>query len=318
QLIETYVSQELWGDFVDILKAAAPSYIALGVSIWEGAQTRQDEKFESVGGFLNWVTFGIPKRRFYDNPKAVLEQVQAYYTAMKETPNVYTISNFATLGLPDLVVGAFNPETSLSAEHMMNSLYVLMLMSGMASTAKSMIARLKPVKALTKPVPINKAQTGKTNVGQGDAGKGGLAKIRERVQRNVADSKVARGKSNFDGYVKKEKAVLSGKKVSGAIPKKNISSLPNNVKHSYKNYKKNNWGGNVKGQTPGTKAGGSYKNREGKLPGVENSGKSITYNEYDVNNKLPNANRDSERFIKGSDGSLYYTNDHYKTFIKIE
>lgn len=28
--------------------------------------------------------------------------------------------------------------------------------------------------------------------------------------------------------------------------------------------------------------------------------------------------RDSERFLVGSDGSIYYTPDHYDTFIKIQ
>ncbi|MBC1606341.1 hypothetical protein HCJ12_00885 [Listeria welshimeri] len=112
------------------------------------------------------------------------------------------------------------------------------------------------------------------------------------------------------------------KKASGAkppsIPKKKVNDLPDNVKDSYKNYEKNGWGGNVKGQTPGTKAGSSYKNRDGKLPNVDKDGNPITYGEYDVNNKLPNTKRDSERFIRGSDGSLYYTDDHYNNFIKIE
>lgn len=44
----------------------------------------------------------------------------------------------------------------------------------------------------------------------------------------------------------------------------------------------------------------------------------VTINEFDVNNKLPSRGRDGERFVRGSDGSVYYTEDHYKTFKKIE
>ncbi|WP_054114770.1 ribonuclease domain-containing protein [Enterococcus sp. RIT-PI-f] len=103
-----------------------------------------------------------------------------------------------------------------------------------------------------------------------------------------------------------------------SVSNKKINDLPDNVKNLYKTYEKNEWEGNMQGQTPGTKAGGSYKNRDGKLPSADKGGNQISYEEFDVNNKLPNAKRDSERFVKGSDGSIYYTNDHYNNFLKIK
>lgn len=40
---------------------------------------------------------------------------------------------------------------------------------------------------------------------------------------------------------------------------------------------------------------------------------------FDVNNLPEGAvSRDGCRFVKGSDGSVYYTDDHYKTFTKLE
>lgn len=86
----------------------------------------------------------------------------------------------------------------------------------------------------------------------------------------------------------------------------------------YTKYSANGWKGNISGQTQGTKAGGTYLNKDLKLPTSDSNGRSITYKEYDINNKAPNQDRDSFRFIKGSDGSVYYTNDHYGTFIKID
>ena len=97
-----------------------------------------------------------------------------------------------------------------------------------------------------------------------------------------------------------------------------INTLPQNVQDAYNNYSKNNWAGKYSGQTPKTKAGGKYQNRNGALPTQTNSGDQITYREYDVNNCPDNAKRDSHRFVVGSDGSVYYTFDHYKTFIKID
>jgi len=56
--------------------------------------------------------------------------------------------------------------------------------------------------------------------------------------------------------------------------------------------------------------GAKYLNKDGKLP------TNSSYTEWDVN-KIPKPNRDSERFVKSSNGDVYYTNNHYETFIKI-
>ncbi len=103
-----------------------------------------------------------------------------------------------------------------------------------------------------------------------------------------------------------------------AVKNGNLNSLSPNGKNIYRKYEASGWKGNVSGQTPGTAAGSKYLNRDGKLPTTDSSGNAITYKEFDVNNKLPGLARDSERFVRGSDGSVYYTNDHYRSFIKIK
>ena len=100
-------------------------------------------------------------------------------------------------------------------------------------------------------------------------------------------------------------------KANSNILKRNLEELPQNVQEAYNRYDKSGWKGNVSGQTPGTKAGSIYQNRDGKLPTTDAKGNSITYKEWDVNNKQPGATRDSERFVTGSDGSIYYTDSHY-------
>ncbi len=95
------------------------------------------------------------------------------------------------------------------------------------------------------------------------------------------------------------------------------SSLPSNALYSYQQYSNSGWGGNYSGQTPGTHANGSWGNTNGSLPSFDVYGVAITYKEFDVNN-YNGVSRDAERFIVGSDGSVYYTNDHYNTFVKIE
>ncbi|MGO9868230.1 MAG: ribonuclease domain-containing protein [Rhodomicrobium sp.] len=43
----------------------------------------------------------------------------------------------------------------------------------------------------------------------------------------------------------------------------------------------------------------------------------MTYQEWDVNPRVPGVNRGAQRLVTGSDGSAYYTDDHYKTFTQI-
>jgi ribonuclease T1 len=53
------------------------------------------------------------------------------------------------------------------------------------------------------------------------------------------------------------------------------------------------------------------------LPRKDGDGRPISYREWDVNPKVPGVNRGAERLVTGSDGSAYYTNDHYRTFTKV-
>jgi ribonuclease T1 len=67
------------------------------------------------------------------------------------------------------------------------------------------------------------------------------------------------------------------------------------------------------GEAPEGYVGGRiFQNREHRLP------ETTTYNEWDVNPKVNGQNRGAERLITGKDHSAYFTNDHYRTFKKIE
>ena len=58
-------------------------------------------------------------------------------------------------------------------------------------------------------------------------------------------------------------------------------------------------------------------NGEKGLPRRDADNKAISYHEWDVNPKVRGVNRGAERLITGSDGSAYYTEDHYRTFTKV-
>lgn len=72
---------------------------------------------------------------------------------------------------------------------------------------------------------------------------------------------------------------------------------------------------------PGYRGGRTFANdgRAGgeSLPKTDAQGNQITYREYDAQPYQKGVNRGAERIVRGSDGSAYYTSDHYKTFTKI-
>ena len=68
---------------------------------------------------------------------------------------------------------------------------------------------------------------------------------------------------------------------------------------------------------PGTKGGQTWQNREGSLPTTGSGGKAVKYREWDVNPKKPGQSRDAQRIITGTDGSAWYTDDHYETFTRM-
>jgi guanyl-specific ribonuclease Sa len=67
----------------------------------------------------------------------------------------------------------------------------------------------------------------------------------------------------------------------------------------------------------GTKGGTTWTDREGTLPRTDGSGRTVRYQEWDVNRKIPGHTRDAERIVTGDDGSAWYTGDHYATFCRM-
>jgi dienelactone hydrolase len=73
-----------------------------------------------------------------------------------------------------------------------------------------------------------------------------------------------------------------------------------------------------RGEAPdGYEGGRTFLNVEKHLPQTDDAGKRIKYREWDVNPLRQGTNRGPERLVTGSDGSAYYTDDHYRTFTKI-
>ncbi len=67
---------------------------------------------------------------------------------------------------------------------------------------------------------------------------------------------------------------------------------------------------------PGTEGGRTFGNHEGRLPATA-GGQRVRYQEWDVNRKQSGRGRDAQRIVTGSDGSAWYTDDHYETFARM-
>ncbi|MEZ0350836.1 ribonuclease domain-containing protein [Mycobacterium sp. pR1184] len=90
--------------------------------------------------------------------------------------------------------------------------------------------------------------------------------------------------------------------------------IPKNVRDTLEQIDAGKWPGAA--NTPGTKGGGKFENKEGFLPATDASGKPIIYTKWDVNPKGDGA-RDAERIVTGTDGSAWYTDGHYGLFKRI-
>ncbi|RMI31769.1 ribonuclease domain-containing protein [Nocardia stercoris] len=75
------------------------------------------------------------------------------------------------------------------------------------------------------------------------------------------------------------------------------------------------WPGSA--NAPGTHGGDPWMNRSGQLPRTDPSGKTLSYQEWDVNPKRPGQTRDAQRIITDNIGDAYYTGDHYQTFTRM-
>lgn len=105
---------------------------------------------------------------------------------------------------------------------------------------------------------------------------------------------------------------------SAEIGEISVDQLPKDAQECYNRYREDNWKTTSNDLAGGMKAGKKYKNKSKALPTKDSAGESISYKEYDAEYPNEDGNRGTKRFVRGSDGSTYYTDDHYKTFEKVQ
>ncbi|MFR3730676.1 ribonuclease domain-containing protein [Lacrimispora sp.] len=150
---------------------------------------------------------------------------------------------------------------------------------------------------------------------------------RWQEESKLFSSVLAEGVSNFAyGAILYYGAVGSGGKKPAADEKYNKGSGTKGVEKSIKGgsssipEKAKNIAAQVKAKNGAPPKG--YKGEEiyQNMPkeGAQKLPEGINYKEYDINPYVKGQNRGTERIIVGNDGSVWYTNNHYDTFTKIE
>ena len=104
------------------------------------------------------------------------------------------------------------------------------------------------------------------------------------------------------------------------IKKGTINELPDLPKEMFYKYEQHGWRGKLP-NVGNIKAGKKWENdpiKKGtwvRLPEKDSLGNKVYYREFDI---YPKDNRGPERFVVGSDNSVYYTDTHYHSFIKLK
>ena len=103
------------------------SFKEIGQDVWNGLKTRADKMFDSPYDFTNYLTLGG-----LNGAKVTWEGAKLRYN--NSTDSFYDFLNYLTFGSADIINGTFNPEDLLSKEHWLNSLSVITLGVGGASS----------------------------------------------------------------------------------------------------------------------------------------------------------------------------------------
>ncbi|WP_440116553.1 WXG100 family type VII secretion target [Paenibacillus sp. QZ-Y1] len=204
-------------DTRNAFQKSADSLVELGQAFIQSADDRYQKRYDSVGGFLDYWTFGIPSGLV----QGYVDRADKAFNSPNDT------ANWLTFGIHGTIREATFPTNAWSSEHWANMIGMGGLMVG-GGYASSMI---KPHNLLTSTgggARINSfSRPGTGNI---TGGFNGFQDQRLRVTENIAKSKKARESSKFSGFVEKEISKGTGEtRTPKYVPKDasgNIMPLP--------------------------------------------------------------------------------------------
>lgn len=201
QSLETYGSPESndakapAADTRNAFQKSADSIVELGQAFLQSADDRYQKRYDSVGGFLDYWTFGIPSGLV----SGYVDRAEKAFNSPNDA------ANWITFGIHGTIREATFPTNAWSSEHWANIFGVggLMLGGGYASSM------MKPHNLFTGGGPKINPST-RPGTGNMTGGFNGFQDQRMRVTENIAESKKARESSKFSEFVEKEKEIGKG------------------------------------------------------------------------------------------------------------
>ena len=127
------LDSEKIGSGFNPIRKAWNSIKEIGQDIYGGFVTRADNAFTSLGGFVDYITLGIPS--------GIYSGLKSRSDIMLKDPSLYNIANLLTMGLVSTIEGAVVPSDPLSKEHWLDSFSLALTVVGGYKSIKTSMAK---------------------------------------------------------------------------------------------------------------------------------------------------------------------------------
>ncbi|KAF6659464.1 contractile injection system protein, VgrG/Pvc8 family [Paenibacillus polymyxa] len=135
-MIKSQIAMEQAHTAQYVTTKSADSLTEIGTGIYEANMERIQKRYDSVGAYLDYLSYGIPKGIY-----------QAYMERARNQGNSGSDAiNFATFGITETIRGALTPKDPLSAEHWSNIIGLVGIVEGTGSFSKPKPTLKLPVK----------------------------------------------------------------------------------------------------------------------------------------------------------------------------
>ncbi|WP_025720824.1 deaminase domain-containing protein [Paenibacillus sp. 1-18] len=135
-MIKGQIAMEQAHTAQNVTVKSADSLTEIGTGIYDATAERTQKRYDSVGAYLDYLSYGIPKGIY-----------QAYMERGRNQGNSGSDAiNFATFGITETIRGALTPKAPLSAEHWSNIIGVVGITEGAGSFFKPKPTLKLPVK----------------------------------------------------------------------------------------------------------------------------------------------------------------------------
>ncbi|WP_149093792.1 deaminase domain-containing protein [Paenibacillus terrae] len=135
-MIKSQIAMEQAHTAQNVTVKSTDSLTEIGKGIYDATAERTQKRYDSVGAYLDYLSYGIPKGLY----QAYMER------ARNQGKSGSDAINFATFGVTEAIRGALTPEDPLSPDHWSNIISVAAITEGASSFFKPKTILNSPVK----------------------------------------------------------------------------------------------------------------------------------------------------------------------------